>query len=254
MDKLSSKLGNGFIVGTIIFLIGIAAMMLIVTYLTALRKRKYVEEKEEVEQYSKKLKETLSPEESKITISHLNGDLYVNQTNSEIDENSIKENPHDIDVLRLMLVNLENIKEFYTWSQRQAKSAFSLAVSMCIGGFVMMTAAIMLPIVFGLNLEMAIIPAIGGAIAELVAGTALFVYKNSLSQLNHYHKALHEDERFLSSVNLLSRFSTTETQDEMLKEIIRSEIQMNVLSVSNAEDKIDPQKKSDKKEDGKNTR
>ena len=42
-------------------------------------------------------------------------------------------------------------------------------------------------------------PAVGGAITEVIAGTALIVYRNSLSQLNHYHKALHEDERFLSS-------------------------------------------------------
>lgn len=41
-------------------------------------------------------------------------------------------------------------------------------------------------------------------------------------------KALHEDERFLSSVNLLGKFSTVEAQDDMLREIIRSEIQMNL--------------------------
>jgi len=99
-----------------------------------------------------------------------------------------------------------------------------------------------------MKIEMAIIPAIGGAIAELVAGTALFVYRSSLSQLNHYHKALHEDERFLSSVNLLSRFSTTEAQDEMLKEIIRSEIQMNIISVSMKDDDIEPKKDGKKKE------
>lgn len=61
-----------------------------------------------------------------------------------------------------------------------------------------------------------------------IAGTALVVYRNSLLQLNHYHKALHEDERFLSSVNLLGKFSTVEVQDDMLREIIRSEIQMNL--------------------------
>ncbi len=65
-----------------------------------------------------------------------------------------------------------------------------------------MIVAILIPIVFRLSFQMSIIPAIGGVITELIAGTALVVYRNSLSQLNHYHKALHEDERFLSSVNL----------------------------------------------------
>ena len=69
----------------------------------------------------------------------------------------------------------------------------------------------------------------------------MVVYRNSLSQLNHYHKALHEDERFLSSVNLLGKFSTVEAQDDMLREIIRSEIQMN-LAVTQENENI----KSDK--------
>ena len=103
---------------------------------------------------------------------------------------------------------------------------------MCISGFVLMIASIILPIAFRLSFQMSIIPAVGGVITELIAGTALVVYRNSLSQLNHYHKALHEDERFLSSVNLLGKFSTAEAQDDMLREIIRSEIQMNLAGLA----------------------
>lgn len=106
---------------------------------------------------------------------------------------------------------------------------------MCISGFILMIVAIMLPVVFRLSFQMSIIPAIGGVITELIAGTALVVYRNSLSQLNHYHKALHEDERFLSSVNLLGKFSTVEVQDDMLQEIIRSEIQMNLAELKENE-------------------
>lgn len=91
-----------------------------------------------------------------------------------------------------------------------------------------MITAVVLSIIFGFNFQIAVIPAIGGIITELIAGTALVVYRNSLSQLNHYHKALHEDERFLSSVNLLGKFSSAQVQDDMLREIIKSEIQMNL--------------------------
>lgn len=88
-----------------------------------------------------------------------------------------------------------------------------------------------------MSFQMSIIPAIGGIITELIAGTALVVYRNSLSQLNHYHKALHEDERFLSSVNLLGKFSSVEAQDDMLREIIRSEIQMNLAELQENENR-----------------
>ena len=100
-----------------------------------------------------------------------------------------------------------------------------------------MIVAILIPIVFRLSFQMSIIPAIGGVITELIAGTALVVYRNSLSQLNHYHKALHEDERFLSSVTLLGKFSSVEAQDDMLREIIRSEIQMNLAELQENENR-----------------
>ena len=241
----STIFGEEFTITLITALIAITTTMVITTYTITMKRKRFVEEKEEVEQYSKKLKETITPKESAINIDGKNIEIHYHQVNTETgeqDNQDPKLNTPEIDALGRMLINLEDIKEFYTWSQKQAKGSFSLAVAMCISGFVMMAVAILLPIVFGLNIEMAIIPAIGGAIAELVAGTALFVYKNSLAQLNHYHKALHEDERFLSSVNLLSRFSTSEKQDEMLQEIIRSEIQMNLFSLSANKDCVEPQK------------
>lgn len=45
----------------------------------------------------------------------------------------------------------------------------------------------------------------------------------------------------MSSVNLLGKFSTVEAQDDMLREIIRSEIQMN-LAVTQENENV----KSDK--------
>lgn len=229
-------------------IIGTAMGMLVTTYASMMKRRKTVEERAESEQYSKKLKEAIAPTDPAV---HLQGENFVvhyHQDAIEISEQETKSSAPEIDALGRMLINLEDIKEFYTWSQKQAKGSFRLAIAMCIGGFVLMVAAILLPIVFGLNIEMAIIPAIGGAIAELVAGTALFVYRSSLSQLNHYHKALHEDERFLSSVNLLNQFSTTETQDKMLEEIIRSEIQMNLISISINEPSELPKKKVHEKQ------
>ena len=239
--------GSDFTITITAVLIFIAVMMGIYTFIMSISQNKTVEEKEEAEEYSKKLKEAIAPTESRVTIDKLHGNVFIHQAGTEIGEENSTTNAPEIDALGRMLINLEDIKEFYTWSQKQAKGAFRLAVSMCIGGFVMMAVAILLPIAFGLSIEMAVIPAISGAIAELVAGTALFVYRSSLSQLNHYHKALHEDERFLSSVNLLNRFSTTELQDEMLKEVIRSEIKMNLISIAFIDEDIEP-KKGEKKE------
>ena len=193
-----------------IFSIFIALITLVLSYFSFITRKRKEDANEEIELYSKRLKNAIVPE-------------LIN-TESEQDK--------EIDALGRMMINLEDIKEFYTWSQKQAKAAFYLALWMCILGFVLMAASIALPIIFNIGIQSSILPAIGGVVTELIAGTALIVYKNSLSQLNHYHQALHEDERFLSSVNLISKFNSPQIQDEMLKEIIRSEIQMN-LSNSN---------------------
>ncbi|MDE5802214.1 MAG: toll/interleukin-1 receptor domain-containing protein [Lachnospiraceae bacterium] len=207
-------------------LVLITVMMSVVTlftsYLSIMKRRWQEDDKEEIESYSIRLKQAIVPEE-------------IKKGEHEHSENEDKKN--EIDALGRMLINLEDIKEFYTWSQKQAKASFVLAVSMCISGFALMIASIILPIAFRLSFQMSIIPAVGGVITELIAGTALVVYRNSLLQLNHYHKALHEDERFLSSVNLLGKFSTVEAQDDMLREIIRSEIQMNLVGLTENVDK-----------------
>ena len=199
---------------------------LLTSYLSIMKRRWQEEDDDELESYSRRLKQAIVPEELKEEIKQEERKVFVKE-----------EKKKEIDALGRMMINLEDIKEFYTWSQKQAKASFILAVAMCISGFILMIVAIMLPVVFRLSFQMSIIPAIGGVITELIAGTALVVYRNSLSQLNHYHKALHEDERFLSSVNLLGKFSTVEAQDDMLREIIRSEIQMNLAGLKETEDK-----------------
>lgn len=205
--------------------IGLIAVMLSITtlftsYFSIMKRRWQEDDEEEIESYSRRLKRAIVPDE-----------VIQDGQKGYRTEDTKKE----IDALGRMMINLEDIKEFYTWSQKQAKASFILAVAMCIFGFILMIGAVMLPVVFRLSFEMSIIPAIGGVITELIAGTALVVYRNSLSQLNHYHKALHEDERFLSGVNLLGKFSTVEAQDDMLREIIRSEIQMNLVGLQENE-------------------
>ena len=167
--------------------------------------------------------------------------IYLDESQyyKQLEKKIVSENPRspfdkapkkdEINALGLMQVNLNNIEKYYKWSQQQAKSAFILAVWMCILGLLIFAVAVLLPTVFRASIEVAVITAIAGAIVELFAGTALVVYKNSVEQLNYYHKALHEDERFLSSVNLLREFSTAEKKDEVLHEIIKCEISMNTM-------------------------
>ena len=161
---------------------------------------------------------------------HGNSSQDDNKNNNTTKNTKTQDEPI-MDPLVLMQVNLANIREYYIWSQKQAKHAFSLAVGMCICGFLLLAFSILVPILWNVNIELSIITATGGAVVELIAGTALIVYRGSVKQLNYYHKSLHEDERFLSSVNLIDKFKNEEKYDKILEDIIRSELQMNLVGV-----------------------
>ena len=124
------------------------------------------------------------------------------------------------DILELMLTNMSEIKQYYSMSKRHAQLSFVLALLFCIFGFVLIAFVVTLE---ATNTQPMIVGIIGGTISELFAGTALFVHRSSLSQLNHYYKSLHENERFLSSVNLVSRLSD-DKQNEAVMKIIDSSL------------------------------
>lgn len=132
------------------------------------------------------------------------------------------------DVLELMLNNMSEIQAYYAISKQHAWLSFALAVVFCILGFVLFSQALAADIE---SQQPIIIGAIGGTISEIFAGTALLVHKGSLKQLNRYYLALHENERFLSTVNLVDRLSV-EKREEAIMKIIDNSL-TNITSLVN---------------------
>lgn len=130
------------------------------------------------------------------------------------------DNKDNDDILGLMALNLREVKEFYTLTKKQAIRSFSLSVGMCILGFLLIMFATIIAVLWKEN-QIALVTGIGGAIVEVIAGTALFVYKKSLEQLNFYYLSLHDNERFMSLINISSK---TNKKDELYSEIVISEL------------------------------
>lgn len=148
----------------------------------------------------------------------------------EEDDNTTKKDKN-INALGRMELNLEDIKEFYVWTKKQSKSAFILAIGLIIFGILSFIIIIITSIILDLKSSISIIGGVGSIIIEFIGATALVVYKLTLSQFNHYHRSLHEDERFLSSVNLINNLSEIKEKDEMIKKIINSELELNLIEV-----------------------
>ena len=73
------------------------------------------------------------------------------------------------------------------------------------------------------SLGISIIAAISGAITEIISGIVLWIHNKSALQLNYYYDSLHENEKFLSAVNIADKLSE-EKREEMYIEIIRKQI------------------------------
>lgn len=145
---------------TITSLLGVVTIFILIvslciSYLSVMKRRWQEDDEEEIESYSRRLKRAIVSDELKQDINN---------------KNVQKESKKEIDALGRMLINLEDIKEFYTWSQKQAKASFILAVAMCVLSFALMVVALILPVVFRLSFQMSTIPAIGGAITEIIEG------------------------------------------------------------------------------------
>ena len=146
--------------------------------------------------------------------------LYINNAADE----------RNIDILALMYKDLAELNEFYKLTKRQASRSFMLAVSMCILGFVLFGASAYSAIV-NLGIASTALASVGGVIVEILAGTSLFVYNKSLSQLNRYYDALHNNERYMSLIHISTK---TQQKDILLEEIVKSELARTHIEAKNA--------------------
>lgn len=160
-----------------------------------------------------------------------NGSNIKINTYDEEDIDSYKENlkkslgiytaKENNDILGLMINNLGEIKQFYKLTKNQAENAYKLAKNSSIAGVVLIALAILIALIFNNN-QIAIATTIGGTIVEVLAGTSLFVYQKTLKQLNYYYASLHNNERFLSVINIVGK---TNIKDELYQKIVESELE-----------------------------
>lgn len=140
-----------------------------------------------------------------------------------------EDNDNDLNInentLKLMSLNMAEIREFYALSKTMAKKSFILAVIMCILGFIVIASSIYAIFFIDISFVESLIPIIGGTVVELIAGTSLSVYKKSLEQLNQYYESLHNNERYLSLVNLVDRLSDNKKDDTYVN-IINSQLEL----------------------------
>lgn len=126
------------------------------------------------------------------------------------------------DIIALMLKNNDEITEYFKISKSQAKASFWFSVLSCIVGLVALIIGIY-GILIKKDTSVSIISLISGSVSEIISGTVFWVHNKSALQLNRYYDALHENEKFLSAINIADKLSY-EKRELMLMEIIKKQI------------------------------
>lgn len=153
------------------------------------------------------------------------------------------------DILAEMLKNHIEIKEYFRISKNQSKFSFYFSIISSVIGIIVVIIAASGIVVFK-NLGISVIAAVSGAITEIISGIVLWIHNKSALQLNYYYDSLHENEKFLSAVNIADKLSE-EKREDMYMEIIRKQIDIQpkdkMNNVPDADRKRDLQDKSQKK-------
>lgn len=147
---------------------------------------------------------------------------YVQKLKSDFGIQSNTDAGIENNILTLMIRNMAEIREYFKISKQNAKRSYLLSLWMAVFGFILFAFAVVM-FFFIDTTEPALYAVIGGFVTEFVSVVAMQLHRNSQRQLNHYYQALHENEKFLSSVQLAEKISKNR-RDEVYIEIIRCSV------------------------------
>lgn len=164
----------------------------------------------------------IEEEKSEKTYSELEKYLLSERTKEWENE---KERIERQDVLAFMQNNTKEIKEYFQISKKQERVSYYVSIICAIFGFFMLLGAVF-AVFLDSGIETTVISIVSGSITEVISGIVLWIHNKSAMQLNYYYDALHENEKFLSAINLADKLED-EKKEQMYMEIIRSQISMS---------------------------
>lgn len=133
-------------------------------------------------------------------------------------------------VIKLMLKNVKELREYYVISKHQARKSFSAALFICFFGISIYLFGI-LSFVF-LEKNISIISIIGGTVVEVIAGLFFWLYKEATRQLSIYHQRLGSTEKYLTVIQIIKEMPE-DKRTEAFQNLIEAILKDNRAIISN---------------------
>ena len=121
-------------------------------------------------------------------------------------ENEIEKIKKDLEIELIQIDNIKGSKDYFKISKYHAKFSFGFSIVACAVGLLLLAAAVIL-VIARQDYQVAIVPAVGAALANFIAATVFWVHRKSAEQLNRYYDSLHEVEVFLSSAKIIEKIT-----------------------------------------------
>ncbi len=127
------------------------------------------------------------------------GDLLTLLTNNSTTAKQTYEDKLEkavgIDIYKyVLLININALEGYVAQARLQAQQSFNLSKNIAITGFIIISSAIVLSIIYTLignvNLNAAYLAGIAGVLTEFISGIFFFLYSKTLTQINLFHDKL----------------------------------------------------------------
>ncbi|GEM_PF-5714180 len=140
----------------------------------------------------------------------------------------------------IILLNLNQINEYYRINQNQAKNSFRLSILLLLVGFCTIIFSILSVLYPNLssnqNINISIISGISGIIVQFIGGVNFIFYNKAVSQLNIYYHQLIKAQDTMLAIELCNKIQPPEQKSKLTEKLIVTLIERSSM-LSNSDSK-----------------
>lgn len=125
------------------------------------------------------------------------------------------DNENESNVMDVIKINLNQLNEYYTINKAQARKSYSFSVTMIVIGFLVLIFSIILWLFDKIGLNITVIAALSGLIAEFIGATSLLLYKESTRQIELFFEKLSNLQNIMLAIELTERLNNNRKEEEI---------------------------------------
>jgi hypothetical protein len=139
----------------------------------------------------------------------------------------------DQNISDIILLNINQINEYYKINQNQAKNSFRLSISLLLIGFITIISSIVLTLNPTLSPsfkgDVPLLTGISGIVIQFIGGANFVFYNKAVSQLNIYYNQLIKAQDTMLAIELCNKLQSSEQKGQLTEKLVISLIERSLV-------------------------